>query len=375
MVYIIAVIVALIAAILNDKMSSKLRNSILIALCVYVILIFGFRYKVGVDTIGYMKSYNKVPTLDSFFTVKTFVVNRFEPGYLLVCSICKTITKDFWLLQLVISAIANGCIFIFLHRYCKNAFIGVFLYFIFACLYFSTEIMRESAAIGIFLLNYKNLQEKKWLNYYLFSILSVLFHYSAAIIWFFPLARLLKSNIIFYIMCVVFIGITPLVERLNELLQIAAIYGRIDQYASGADDLNMNWRLAELLRSAFPAIATLIGYRIIKKECEFRHLILLQILFCMGAFAIPLIFSRFSNYTIMFVTAAAANLISSNSLKTGMKVAFIAFLLLTQINYYRVNYDRWFPYVSIFYPEDLAYRQNIYRHDFLPWLKFTRGWQ
>lgn len=374
MVYLIAFIAALTAAFLNDRLTPKLRNSILIIIFIYIVIILGFRYKVGIDTISYMNSYRNIPTLDKLFSENIFTINRYEPGFNIVCSICRTITTEFWLLQLVMAAITNGCIFLFLHRYCKNVFIGVLLYFIFSFLYFSTEILRESAAVGIFLINYKNLQEKKWINYYMLSLLSIAFHYSAIIIWFFPFAKFLKPNLFFCVLCVIFIAITPLVERLNEFLHIASIYNRIDLYASGANDLNMNWRIGEMIRTAFPTIATIIGYNIIKKKCEFNDMLLLQILFCMGAFAIPLIFSRFSNYTSLFIVAAASNLISSNSLNKGLKILFISFILLTQVNYYYVNYNRWIPYVSIFYPEDLPYRTDLYRHGFLPWLRFYRGW-
>lgn len=365
---------ALIGAFLNDKMSPSIRKGVLSILCIYIILIIGFRYKVGVDTISYMLSYKNIPPLDSI-TEKSFTATRFEPGFLLICSLCKSFTNDFWPVQMIMAAITNGCIFVFLHRYCKNVFIGLLLYFAFQFLYFSTEIMREGASLSIFLLNYKNLQEKKWVNYYLISILSVLFHYSAVIIWFFPFAKILKLNSYYCVICACVIGITPLVESLNNILHIASIYNRIELYTNAADELNINWRIAELIRTAFPAIATIIGYRIIKSKIEFSEMLLLQILLCMGAFAIPLIFSRFTNYTTMFVTVAAANLISSKSLQTRLKILFISFLILTQANNFYNNYNRWFPYVSIFYKEDLPIRQKIYRHFFMPWLKNARGWQ
>ena len=333
----------------------------------------GFRYKVGVDTISYMHAQSKIPSLDHYFSLKTFTITRFEPGYLFICSIVKTFTNEFWPVQMIMASIINGCIFYFLYHHCKrNVFVGVLLYLMFQFFYFNCEIMRESAAVGFFLLNFKNLQEKKWLNYYLLSIPSLLFHYSAAIIWFFPLIKLLKSNVVFIASCVLFVGITPLVEKLNEILQIAAISGRIDQYASGADDLNMNWRIGELVRSAIPVIATMIGYRIAKTECEFSNFLKVQIVFCMGAFAIPLIFSRFINYTTLIVTVAAFDLLYVKYFRNYLKILFVCILLLSQVNFYRINYMRWIPYVSVFYPENLPIRSQIYRYTFMPWLKFVR---
>lgn len=372
-VYLIALIATLLAALLNSRMTPALRKSVLIVILIYLILIMGFRYKVGIDTISYMHSQIKIPTLDHFFSAKTFTSTRFEPGFLFVCSLVKTFTPEFWPIQMIMASIINGCIFYFLYQHCKShVFIGVAFYLVFQFLYFNCEVMRESAAVGIFLLNFKNFQEKKWLNYYLLSIPSLMFHYSAAIIWFFPFIKLLKSNVLFIVMCVAFIGITPLVEKLNDILQIAAIAGRIDQYASEAEDLNLNWRLGELIRTVIPALAIMIGCRIAKTEVTYSNFLKVQIIFCMGAFAIPLIFSRFINYTTLIVTVAAVDLLSVKSFKNYLKILFVCVLLLSQINFYRINYMRWIPYVSVFYPEDLPLRNQIYRHTFLPWLKLTR---
>lgn len=373
MVYLIAVTVAFIAAFLNDRMTPALRKSVLITLCVYIVLILGFRYKVGVDTISYMNSYRHIPPIEHFFSANTFERTRFEPGYLFICSLCKTFTNEFWPVQIIMAAITNGCVFIFLNRYCRNVFIGILFYFLFLWLYYSTEIMRESAAIGIFLLNYKNLEEKKWLKYYLFTIPSLLFHYSAIFIWFIPLARFLKPNWFFYVSCIIFIGITPLVERLNELLQIAAITGRIEQYTNGAQDLNLNWRLSELIKSALPAIATLIAYHMAKLKSQFRYLILLQVILCIGAFAVPLIFSRFANYTKIFIVVAAANVILVPTLRHWAKLLFISIMILSQAHYYYTFRAIWWPYESIFYPQTSVERNKIYQDQFLQWLRMKRS--
>ncbi len=369
MVYLIAVICALAGAYINNRLSPKGRKLLLTLLCTYIILIIGFRYKVGVDTISYMKAYRYIPPLEDFSFPKTLFSTRYEPAFVVICGICKSFTNQFWPVQLIVATITSTCIFIFLYRYCKNVFIGVLFYFLLQGLYFSTEVLRESAAVGIFLLNFKNLQEKRWLNYYLLSLLSILFHYSAIIIWFLPLARILKPNILFLILCVCFLSVTPLVEKLNNLLQIAALSGRITMYVNAAQDLNFNWRLGELIHAAFPAIIVLTVCKLLNLKNEFQYLILLQILLCMGAFAIPLIFSRFTNYTTMFVTVSLANLLTLPRIKTWLKALIISGVLLTQTYYYYSMADRWFPYVSIFYPEEIPLRNQLYRHFFLPWLR------
>lgn len=372
MVYLIAVIAAIAGAYINNRLSPDGKKFILGLLCVYVILVIGFRYKVGVDTISYMKAYRFIPPLADFSFPKTLFSTRYEPAFVLISGICKSFTNEFWPVQMILAIITTIGVFVFLYRYCENAFVGVLFYFLLQCLYFSTEVLRESAAVGIFLLNYKNLQERRWLAYYLLSIISIAFHYSAIIIWFLPFARILKPNILFLVLCICFISITPLVEKLNNILQIAAISGRITMYVDSAQALNLNWRLGELIHAAFPAMIVLGVSRLLKLKSDFQYLILLQLLLCMGAFAIPLIFSRFTNYTTMFVTVVLANLITLPQVKTWLKAVIISSVLLTQTYYYYNMADRWFPYVSIFYPEDIPLRNQLYRHFFLPWLRQLR---
>lgn len=373
MVYLIVFITALLGVIFNNKMSSQLRKTYLVMLCIFMILVMGFRYKVGLDTYSYMHAYQNIPPLDRFFSSATFSRFRFEPGFLFICSLCKSFSHEFWPVQMIISAITTSCMFIFLNRYCRNVFIGITLFLILHWLYFSTEIMREGVAIGIFLLNFKNLQEKKWLNYYLLSIPSILFHYSAILIWFFPFTKWLKPNFWFILFCCIILCITPIVDKFNTLLNIAAISGRIDQYLASAETLNLNWRLAELFRSIPLVLTCLFVIKYKKIPVQFMHMILLQVIFCVGAFAIPLIFSRFTNYTTLFVTVTAANLLASSATGRWLKIALVAVVIVSQSYYYTKMKTTWFPYVSIFYPENFPERSENYRQQFFGWKKALRN--
>lgn len=365
MEYLIAFLLAGVGIFYNKKMPPMARKIYLGIILVYVILLLGFRYRVGVDTISYMMAYKRVKTLDHLWTLK-LLTERYEPGYLFVCSFCKTFFgKEFWPLQMVMAAITNSCIFIFLYRYCRNVFVGITVYFLFHWLYFSTDIIRESAAIGIFLLNFRNLEKKRWISYYLLSLVSISFHYSALIIWFIPLAKFIKANYLYIILCIMALAITPIVEFLNTFLPANSISGRITQYLAISDSLNLNWRIGEMIRAAFPAIAVLIAFKIAKIKPPHNHMILLQILFCFGAFAIPIVFSRFANYTTMFVTVALANFICNGAAGRWLRIALCIFVLVTQSNYYYTMYHRWIPYVSIFNPRQIREREQTWKVDFI----------
>lgn len=357
---------AAIGIVINKKMTPTPRKIYLGIICIYLIIVVGLRYRVGVDTISYMASFKHLRDISHIFDSDIFSY-RYEPGYLLLNSFVKSFTKEFWVVQIIVATIVNGCIFTFLYQNCRNVFVGVIIFLFLQWFYFSMEIMRESIAISIFLLNYKNLEKRNWIRYYLISLLCISFHYSAAVTLFFPFVKFLKLNFAFIIFCALMLAVAPLAEGINNLLSISPIASRVDQYVSNADDLNLNWKLAELFRSGFPAIAVVTVYKILKRHFRFESILLFQILLCAGAFALPLLFSRFTNYTSLFVTVSIANLLSSPDIIRRIKFLLACFIVLTQVFYYFSMYPRWFPYVSVFNPHQIHEREQIWKHDFISW--------
>lgn len=366
MVYLVAFILAAAGIVINKRMTPTPRKIYLGIICTYVVIIIGLRYRVGVDTISYMASFKHIRDLNHIFDSDIFSY-RYEPGYLLLNSLVKTFTKEFWVMQMVVAAIVNGCIFIFLYRYCRNVFVGVIIFLFMQWLYFSTEIMRESIAISIFLLNYRNFEKNDWVKYYLVSLIYIPFHYSAVVTWLFPLAKMLKPNLTFIIFCIIALAITPVIEYLSGIIPFLSVVTRLEQYVTNAAGLNLNWKLAELMRTGMPAIAVLIAFRMAGIKCGQEKMLLLQILFCMGAFAIPIIFSRFTNYTTMFVTVGVANFLCDKEAARRLRIGLMCFIILTQGFYYYSMYPRWFPYVSIFNPHQIHEREQIWKHDFITW--------
>lgn len=365
MIYLAALLMALICAVYNRRFDSASRRLLYWGLCIFVILILGLRYRVGIDTLNYMLSYDKMPDWDTFKNLDISEQER-EPGWLILSILCRTFTHEFWPLQFVMAAITNICTFIFIKRYCKNIFIGVFFYFLIVCLYFTTEIIRESAAIAIFLVNYENIEKKRWLKYYILSFLSIAFHYSAIIIWFFPFVKFLKFNVLYVCLCVFSFIITPYVEQLNALLTFTSITNRVEHYISYADSLNLNWRIAQLLTSALPPILCLIINRkknIIKDE-YFKGILLLQILLCFAAFSIPMVFSRFTNYTILFYIVVLSNIITISRVSRMAKIGLLSIVLVLSAYNYSSKYNQWFPYSSVLNPTKSQDRENQWRVEF-----------
>lgn len=363
--YLILFFFLIIFLIIRKSMNHQTEKYALAFLCIYMILLMGLRYRVGLDTISYMRSFDHLPSFEAFKKSNIFE-NRFEPGYMVICMLCKSFCKDFWLVQLVLAAITNIGIFVFIYRHCENPFWGVFTYIIVAWLYFSTEIIRESASISIFLLNYENLSEHKWIKYYLFSFLSISLHFSAIIIWLFPFVTNLKHVTKYYIILIIFfVACLPLFEYLNQYLTGSIAY-RINGSIESARVLNMNWRIAFLIQSAILPIFSIYIAHKNNIDLPFKPFVLFHILLSAGAFSIPIVFSRFTNYTILFVCVYVSNLIVSSKLTPIIKSSLVIVVLASQWHYYfgMRMIDSWVPYHSIFEQVKENKRENMWRKHF-----------
>ena len=360
MEYIIASFIIIWGSIYNGKLNHQSKKLYLIFIWLVMTLLMGVRYRVGIDTMNYMSTYQSIPTFKDF-GIYDFHYFRYEPLFLIINIFCKSFFGDFWTVQLICAGISNGLIIIFLNRYCKNPFLGTLLYFYISYLYFSTEIMRESIAIGIFLLNYRNIEKNNYIKYYLFSFLSIGFHYSAIITWLIPLTIFLKFNLIFMLMIGGMFSITPFVSSFNEMLSIASISDRVELYIEG-NNLNLNFRLGLLLQNMIPGAFACILLHWNKQQIQFKHMFLLQILFCAGAFAIPIIFQRFINYTQLFAIVLMSSALCNKKVSSILRKVLFVVVIVSQLHYYSEMFRRWYPYVSIFNPHTIQERELMWSH-------------
>lgn len=359
MEYLIILLIVLLLAHYNERLTHRSRIISLIFVCGYIILLMGLRYRVGIDTMNYMSSYDYTPNFSNFFE-NDFTETRFEPGYLLLCALCRLVTKEFWLLQLVHALILNVCVFIFIYRKTRNPFTGIAIYFVLTWLYFNTEVMRESLAIAIFLLNYENLRKQRWIAYYLLTLVSISFHYSAVILWLFPLVRYMKLNFWYIAACISILFAMPLIEYYGERITIISVADRVMQNVNGAETLNLNWRLANTIQSLICPVLAMIIYRKCSVTTEVKSYILLHIWLGIGAFTVPIIFSRFTNYTQMFVVVYIANLLFHLKNNLFLKHSMVLILCMSQLLYYAEMYRRWYPYESIFTMRKVPERESLW---------------
>lgn len=129
------------------KKNNKSRH---IYICLlYLFLLVGLRYQFGPDSYSYEKEFSSLYNPIGTGTLYYPQLGRLYPPLWIGLNVfCRTV-GDFVLLQLICSFVFNICIFYFIKNTTTKVFTALFIFFIYDYLYFSTDILRESLAIGI----------------------------------------------------------------------------------------------------------------------------------------------------------------------------------------------------------------------------------
>ncbi len=173
-------------------------------LCVAFITLSGLRYKIGTDTLMYMIGWDVYPTLWEGNLWKNLQrmylfypeMSRYGIGWILFAVSVKSIFNNFNFLLICVAILFNISIFKTIKQYSTYPFLTILLFFYnFKFLEFEFEILRESLAVSVFLFFAFNAYVKKrWVKFYFFCILTILFHYSALFMLALPLVRNLRLS-------------------------------------------------------------------------------------------------------------------------------------------------------------------------------------
>lgn len=194
MIYFLTILINLLFIFLYDKFKVKNSKIAYNFLLIAFILIAGLRWKVGGDTLVYQNKFeNNIVTIFNL-NYENIWDSGFEPGIVILMSLCKTIFNEFWFFQFVHATIVNVILFKFFKKYTVYKFTAVFVYSFFYFFYFNTEILREVLAICIFIYMYPLLENKKYKKYYLLNIIALFFHTSAIILLIIPIFSKIKFN-------------------------------------------------------------------------------------------------------------------------------------------------------------------------------------
>ncbi|MDE6577706.1 MAG: EpsG family protein [Muribaculaceae bacterium] len=335
--------------------SSKKRYLLWIVICVYMILLIGLRFEVGGDTLSYMGDYQWRPSLSEW---ELNFLDKYQPGYTLLCAVGKSLSNEFYVFQLIHATIFNVLLFYFIKKYTRYIFAAFISVFLCCYLYFATEVLREVLAVMVFTINYESFKEGKWLKYYLGVVLAMFFHVSAVFLLFLPLLRNLRFNRNYFL---ILLGLSFFLFLSRNILTAISSFplfmGKIDSYINSTSTGFLSDFL-NLLRYFFlPFCFAIVLKFFIHREVKFENMLAILCLVGLASYFNYIIFGRLSNYFILFFAISIVDFCVP-ALKSRRKmirqfgalftVVYFALFASQFIMYKR--YTRWMPYYSIFNP-------------------------
>ncbi|VDH17423.1 Uncharacterised protein [Algoriella xinjiangensis] len=343
------------------------------------ILVAGLRWKVGGDSLIYQLRFETLIYPLNQFSKINFLELGWEPGYLLLNSIAKTIIPEFWFFQLIQAIFVNVILFDFFKKHTPYLFTSLALYAFFYYFYFNMEILREIIPICVFVKwMYPALEKGNYKKYYIINFIMLFFHTSSFILFLFPLFSTFKLNrkgfIFLGSLTLLFIIIFSVYPNVLSFLAFTdRIANKIDIYTKY--DLSLNGMIyLFIVFGLFPYSLFSLNKKYYKKvvfeELIYPYFFIVAIYISYSGFA------RFMNYFGPFMIVYLVNTIYLvNHINKFRKIKFLySFILILIPIIYKTQYymadtsqyykntnklNLWMPYSSIFNKEDVFQQREI----------------
>jgi hypothetical protein len=359
--YIIPFIVVFFAAIVFDICKYPDNGSrffIWIGLYIYLLSLIGLRYMVGGDSYTYMLYFNSLsPT--GLFDISWD--SDFQPLFVLLVNLTKLIYPSFISFQIVHAFIITTALFYYMAKNSQFRFTTLFLCLFMFYINFTVEILRESLAIMVFIYNYKNLENNKWAKYYIGVLIAIMFHLSAVFLIFLPFLKFLRLNKTYIVLLVIaFFALT----QLNFVFTFFENFEKINKKVSDYSKISYGWKSTVLFFTTRTLIPIgLFFWGKVKFDISIKYESLICVFGLLGVCSIfnTIIFTRFTNYIMLFYCIALAEFIIpflrkkvmtlSNLFVTLMFIVIVLTSGYTSFNWPPGYYEKWIPYYSIFSSE------------------------
>lgn len=307
----------------NIVLLKKGKRSAFIFVGFIMILIVGLRYRIGLDTISYERSFQYVVPLSD---VSRYVLadSEWDPLFYLFISLSKTLCNEFWFFQLFQALFVNTIFFRFIWKNCDNKFTCITIYYIFLYLSFACETMRESCAVAMFLLGWEFLKKDKWIVFSFFLLLSYGFHTSAIALFILPFLKITKiwdslkigKAYLFFLLGLLMFGSFLSIYMFDyiSLINISSrFYAKVFSYAEEQymdNGLNIIGILSKIFQFVFYPLIAVTTLKItnpekIKKNQE--QIIMIGLIFVFLSLNITILY-RYQNYFMPFAFITVADM-------------------------------------------------------------------
>ncbi len=349
-----------------------------------LVLLSGLRYRVGGDTLSYFDEYSSLPSISQMARLGFFSFTV-QPLWLVFENLCKILSSEFWVVQLIHAIFVNSIIFWFVRKYSKYPFLFIFFYSLIFYTNFNMETMKQSVSNCLFLLSIPSLINKKYLKYYICCIFAFGFHASAIILFFIPLFFNLLSKS-FNARSILVILVIALIITQTQFIQSFFKYFTIFSFSERFSDVSQlsTRKSTGMLKGLADFLVVLFYVSKVKERKVYDNFVFTSYLIILAisipfAWALRLLdYFSIPFYVIVFNSLSDIKRKYTSKIKKNMLKYSINFLLMWvicfQIIYYFADrsgyslvtdartYNFYYPYYSIFDPQnDLKRDAMFYR--------------
>ncbi len=351
--------------IIQYDINSKSENKKFwyVVVLVLLILIAGFRWRLGSDTPTYLTSfYYETPTLDKFLND----VPLMSPLWELINSIVFTLGGRFFIVQFIQASFVNTLYFLYIHKHSRYIFTCVLFYYVWMYTNQNMEVMKAAMAIVVCLFGNDYIIDGKLRKGFFLYLIGCLFHISSLMMFLNPLLLFLrfKKRAIVFFALVFFLGYIIKTNIGNYFLLFGsegniadkvATYANSDEY--GVINHNINWFIFNVLPFIIYSFACIYYLRRKKNYClKFEPFILVGLMYMILMWNVFIFYRYVHFYRIYFILifVEAIYTIVHRSYLQNKKLFFLkSFVLFFPILIYMSLYnfqrkEMYYPYSSIF---------------------------
>ncbi len=222
LIYILIIIlIAILALVYDNKEYSKAKDRWFYVVLFILICLAGFRGDIGTDTIKYHNWFDSLPPLGQL-SGQTLASTRFEPIFVILCSLCKSIYSEWLLPQLLFATFINCTILTFIKQNTSKVFLAVLLYFITTFYVLNCEEIRQALSFSFILIGFQWWNKKKsiW-YYYIPAIIAIGFHSSAIVFLLLPFIPNLFEKPLYLVASCILVFVFAALFRDNMYVSVA----------------------------------------------------------------------------------------------------------------------------------------------------------
>lgn len=245
MYYLIYLIIYIttVKEVLNRRINYLLFFSMYFLLTIMLI----FRYGQGQDYFNYQQLYNEIGYLGDISPY--LLLTRPDIGYTILCYVSYSFQLPFFLFVAFIGIVTMYWFYLFFVKYCGKSMLSLFFFYSVIYLIYPFSILRQGIAIAFFVgILLPLIENRKYVKYYIYTVLLSMIHLSAIIMVLFPIMWNAKLSKKWILLIFSLLSISMLFEiQLFTHIPISFINERVEHYVESSSNNLIFAKLVRLL--------------------------------------------------------------------------------------------------------------------------------